>query len=119
MSDIQLKKVLANTLVTPFTGLVAILTAVAFLTALGVVMVKDEYRQAYIADQQALRQAREIHTQWLQLLLEEGTWASNQRIEQIATQQMGMVLPTVQTTGIITLPLQQTSQTGTSHVSTS
>ena len=102
--SLRLSQIINNTFITPFSGVVMVLCMVAFLSALGVVMVKDQYRQAYIAEQNEMKQAEKIHTQWLQLLLEEGTWGSNHRIENIATQQMGMVVPSEPDTKILVLP---------------
>ena len=102
--SLRLSQILNNTFVTPFSGVVMVLCMVAFLSALGVVMVKDQYRQAYISEQKEIKIAEKVHTQWLQLLLEEGTWGSNHRIEDIATQQMGMVVPTEPDTDILVLP---------------
>ena len=81
-----------------------ILVAVTFLSALGVVMVKNAYRQAYISKHQQEKRTEQLHTQWMQLLLEEGTWGSGQRIEQVAITQMGMKVPDAADTEILTIP---------------
>ena len=116
MQTLRLSDIIMRTLVTPFSGVVMVLVAVTFLSALGVVMVKNAYRQAYITKHQQEKRAEALHTQWMQLLLEEGTWGSGQRIEQVATQEMGMKVPDAADTEILSLPAttdQTTSGTTT------
>jgi len=109
MQTLRLSEIICRTLITPFSGIVVILVAVIFLSALGVVMVKNAYRQAYITQHQQERQGERLYTHWMQLLLEEGTWGSGQRIEKVALQQMGMKVPDATDTAILTIPVANTA----------
>ncbi len=48
---------------------------------------------AYIKYEKMIGEQDQLHIEWMKLLIEEGTWASNTRIENIAVNQMNMVLP--------------------------
>jgi len=111
MQTLRLSEIICRTLITPFSGIVVILVAVIFLSALGVVMVKNAYRQAYITKHQQEIQGERLHTQWMQLLLEEGTWGSGKRIEQVALQQIGMKVPDATDTAILAIPEADTTVT--------
>lgn len=115
MQTLRLSTIISQTLITPFSGIVMILVAVIFLSALGVVMVKNAYRQAYITQHQQEKRSEQLHTQWMQLLLEEGTWGSGQRIEQVAIGQMGMKVPDAADTEILTIPATETTPTPTDN----
>lgn len=70
-------------------GLVLILV----ISALAVVRTKHENR-ALVAELDGLRQERErLDMEWAQLQLEEATLANNNRVEQIAREQLGMTEP--------------------------
>lgn len=97
---------LRNTFCYPFALLVAVLLASIFIAALSVVVLKSNYRTAYIQHEHLIQQGDQLHTEWMKLLLEEGTWASNSRIENIATKDMNMVLPKGMDTHIIVVHAQ-------------
>jgi cell division protein FtsL len=73
---------------------IILLTIAVLASALTVVYVKDLDRQLF-SQLQTLQQTREsLHTEWGQLLLEQNTWAAPARVQSIAEQQLGMVMPT-------------------------
>ena len=47
--------------------------------------------------------ARKLDEEFTQLQLEQSTWATNKRIESVASRQLGMRLPDPQTSAIVTL----------------
>lgn len=96
-------QVLRNTFGQPFRLLLAGLLAFLFVSALAVVIVKNDYRNAEIEKHHLHQQYDHLRTQWMQLLLEIGTWGSSSRIENIATHEMNMVLPDGRETHIIVL----------------
>jgi cell division protein FtsL len=74
--------------------MVPLLLAVAvFASALVVVRAKHENR-ALVSELESLRSEHErLEMEWAQLQLEEATLAHNNRVEKIATEQLGMTEP--------------------------
>ena len=73
-------------------GLVVLWVAVV-ASALGVVHARHESRKAFI-DLQALYSERdELDIDWDRLLIEQSTWATHARIEQIARERIKMRVP--------------------------
>lgn len=73
-----------------FTVLLAFLVLVQ---ALGIIYTKQTKRLLH-AQLQGLYAARDkLQVEWSQLLLEEGTWESDARVERVAREQLGMVVP--------------------------
>ena len=69
------------------------LILIIVFSALAVVRTKHENR-ALVAELDSLRSERErLDMEWAQLQLEEATLANNNRIEQIAREQLGMTEP--------------------------
>ena len=64
-----------------------------FFSALGVIYVQDMNRMLY-SQLQTLENTRDnLSVEWGQLLLEESTWATQARVAQIASQNLGMSIP--------------------------
>ncbi|HXH55337.1 MAG TPA: cell division protein FtsL [Gammaproteobacteria bacterium] len=62
-------------------------------SALGVVYTKYLNRNLHI-QLEALQNSRDnLHVEWTQLLLEQGTLASDLRVEKIAREKLGMIVP--------------------------
>ena len=75
--------------------MISLMFAVLF-SAFSLVYVKDMNRRL-MGDLQTLQGARDhLRTQWSQLLLEESTWSSQSRVEQIAKQHFIMAVPVKQ-----------------------
>ena len=63
-------------------------------SAVSIVETSHRCRQMY-AQLQALEAARwDMQEQWGRLLLEQSTWATHHRVEQLARRELGMRLPT-------------------------
>lgn len=72
---------------------IAILGVLVLGSALGVVYTKYLNRNLHIQLEQ-LQDARDnLHVEWTQLLLEQGTLASDVRVEKIAREKLGMIVP--------------------------
>lgn len=72
---------------------IALLLAAIFLSALAVVYVQAINRILY-SEVQSLEKAREsLGVEWSQLLLEQNTWATQARVQEIADQKLQMVVP--------------------------
>ena len=71
----------------------AILAAAVLTTALSVVQASHRCRQ-YFAQLQTLETEQwRMQEQWGRLLLEQSTWASHHRVEQLARKELDMRLP--------------------------
>lgn len=79
-----------------------ILSAILFASAFSVVYVKDLHRRLFIQQQNLQAHLDTAKIQWSRLLLEQSTWSTQARVQQIATQQLKMGLPTAKGIKIIT-----------------
>ncbi|MDE2196810.1 MAG: cell division protein FtsL [Gammaproteobacteria bacterium] len=74
-------------------AMVALLIAAVFLSALAVIDARNENRTQFAQLQQLRQQRDQFNVEWGQLLLEQSTWSTHARIEQMATQKLGMEMP--------------------------
>lgn len=81
--------------------LLFVLIGAVIISALSVVYVKHQTRQYFAKMQNLQRTSEDLHVEWSQLLVEQGTWASDARVEKIARQQLKMVLPKPQEVVVI------------------
>jgi cell division protein FtsL len=84
-------------------GWSALLLAVAvLLSAVAVVVVKQESRTRFVK-LQALERARDaLDVEWGQLQLEQSTWATHGRIESVARKRLRMELPAPEAIVLVT-----------------
>ncbi len=75
-------------------AVVALLITAVFLSALAVIDARHENRILFAQLQQLRQQRDQINIEWGQLLLEQSTWSTHARIEQMATQKLDMEMPT-------------------------
>jgi cell division protein FtsL len=71
-------------------GLLALLV---LSSAMGVVYTKHFNRTLHIQLQQLQNTKDKLHEEWTQLLLEQGTLGSDVRVEQVAREKLGMIVP--------------------------
>ncbi len=64
-----------------------------FVSAMEVVLHRHETRELFLMLQELRAQKNEIDREWGQLLLEQGTWGTHGRIEDIARDKLNMTLP--------------------------
>ena len=62
-------------------------------TGIAVVYARQQHRQAYVQLTRLLRERDEINIEFSRLQLEQATWAETNRIEQVATERLGMTFP--------------------------
>jgi cell division protein FtsL len=62
-------------------------------SGVAVVYARQEHRQAYVQLNRLLRERDEINIEFSRLQLEQATWAETNRIEQVATERIGMAFP--------------------------
>ena len=69
------------------------LTFSVLISALSVVYIANATRGLNAAIHQALTERNRLHVQWGQLLLEKGAWTTQARVQHVAEDRLGMVLP--------------------------
>ena len=62
-------------------------------TGITVVHARQQHRQAYVQLTRLQKQRDELNIEFSRLQLEQATWAETNRIEQVATERLGMVFP--------------------------
>ena len=75
------------------TRLNLLLLGILMVCALGVVTSQHHARKLYAELQHAQESAKQMHTEYSQLQLEQSTWAMHSRIEKIALERLHMHVP--------------------------
>jgi cell division protein FtsL len=73
--------------------LVLLLALAVLGTGVGVVYARQQHRQAYVQLTRLQKQRDELNIEFSRLQLEQATWAETNRIEQVASERLGMVFP--------------------------
>jgi len=73
--------------------LIALLLVATLGTAIGVVFARQQHRQAYVELTRLERERDELNMEFSRLQLEQATWSETNRIEQVATEKLGMKSP--------------------------
>lgn len=63
------------------------------MSALSIVYVTNTTRSLNASIQQILTERDQLHIQWGQLLLEKSTWVMQARVQQVASDKLGMMVP--------------------------
>jgi len=80
---------------------VLVLSMLIFLSSMGVIYSKHVSRQLF-AQLQSLQNKRDaLHVEWSQLLLEQGTWATDLRVERVAREHLNMLVPSPDTVVVL------------------
>jgi len=82
----------AGELARPAAWLVALVLLVVG-SALGVIYSAYQYRDLFNQHQNLIADWDELQVEWGQLVLEESAWAANNRIEQVASKRLDMLVP--------------------------
>lgn len=69
------------------------LVSAVLMTSLSLIYVTNTARNLQAGIQETLAERNQLHVQWGQLLLEKGTWTMQARVENVAEQQMNMMVP--------------------------
>lgn len=100
---IRLKSVLSTTFLGESNrGILRLIIAI-FISAFLLVLVKNAYHQAFMKLQSLKEQHDTLHTEWMQLMIEEGTWGNYDRVNQIATGPLQMTVPSPFNTKILVI----------------
>jgi cell division protein FtsL len=73
--------------------LTTLLIATTLISAVAVVYARQQHRQAYAQLTRLERQRDELNIEFSRLQLEQATWSETNRIEQVATERIGMRFP--------------------------
>ena len=73
--------------------LIMVLTFAVLGSGIAVVYARQQHRQAYVELTRLQKQRDEINIEFSRLQLEQATWAETNRIEQVATERLGMTFP--------------------------
>jgi cell division protein FtsL len=71
--------------------------------ALGVITTQHKARRLFIDLEAGQAAAKKLEEEFTQLQLEQGTWATNKRVEALAAKSLGMRLPEPGSARVITL----------------
>ncbi|HET7396091.1 MAG TPA: cell division protein FtsL [Gammaproteobacteria bacterium] len=74
-------------------AVMALLLLAVLLSAFAVIDARHENRVLFAQLQQLRQQRDALNVEWGQLLLEQSTWSTHARIEQMATQKLDMESP--------------------------
>jgi len=75
--------------------LVFVFAVVCVLSAIALVYTKHASRKSFIELEALTHERDELNIEWGQLQIEQSTWATHARIEQVATDDLALVRPTV------------------------
>jgi len=73
--------------------LVVVFAVVCVLSAMALVYTKHESRKLFVELEGLTHDRDELNIEWGQLQIEQSTWATHARIEQIATDDLSLVRP--------------------------
>ncbi|MFC0336046.1 cell division protein FtsL [Kushneria avicenniae] len=82
-------------------GVIVVLLVLMILSALGVISTAYHTRSQYARLQTMERQHDQLQTVWSRLLLEESTWSTPSRIENLARDRLEMHVPDVHHTRVM------------------
>lgn len=74
-------------------ALTIVFAAVCALSALALIYTKHESRKLFINLEKLTTERDELNIEWGQLQIEQSTWATHGRIEQVANDELSLVRP--------------------------
>jgi cell division protein FtsL len=80
-----------------------LLLVVVIACALGVITAQHQSRKLFVDLEGERAAAQKLDTEWTQLQVEQGTWATNKRVEAVAARTLGMRVPDAASTVVITV----------------
>jgi cell division protein FtsL len=75
------------------TALVLVFAAVCVLSAMALVYTKHEARKLFVELETLTHERDELNIEWGQLQIEQSTWATHARIEQVAADRLSLIRP--------------------------
>jgi len=74
-------------------ALVLVFAAVCVISAMALVYTKHEARKLFVELETLTHERDELNIEWGQLQIEQSTWATHARIEQVAADRLSLVRP--------------------------
>jgi cell division protein FtsL len=74
-------------------GLALVFAAVCALSAFAVIYTKHESRKLFVELEELTTERDALNIEWGQLQIEQSTWATHGRIEQVANDKLSLVRP--------------------------
>ena len=84
--------------------LVFVFAVVCVLSAIALVYTKHESRKLFVELETLTHERDELNIEWGQLQIEQSTWATHARIEQVATDDLSLVRPVASEIYVIERP---------------
>ena len=82
----------------------ALLLVLVIACGLAVVTSQHQARKLFIGLESEQAAAKRLEEEFTQLQLEQGTWATNKRVEAVASKSLDMRLPDASTSVVVTVP---------------
>ena len=73
--------------------LIAVFAVVCVVSAMALVKTKHESRKLFVELESLTDERDQLNIEWGQLQIEQSTWATHARIEQVATDDLSLVRP--------------------------
>ncbi|MCO4756831.1 MAG: cell division protein FtsL [Oceanospirillaceae bacterium] len=73
--------------------MLAVVVLMVVGSALMVIFASHDYRKLFHQHQVTVREYDELQVEWGQLLLEQGAWAANNRVESLVVKKLNMKVP--------------------------
>ena len=73
--------------------LVLVFAAICVMSAMALVYTKHESRKLFVELEDLTHERDELNIEWGQLQIEQSTWATHARIEQVASDRLSLVRP--------------------------
>ena len=83
----------ANIILTKQLAIFLLLGVLVLAQSLGIIYIKQTKRSLHSQIQKLYAVRDKLQVDWSQLLLEKGTWEADARVERVAREQLGMVVP--------------------------
>ncbi len=80
----------------------ALLASLLLLSAVALVYVQHRHRALYVELQSLERERDSLDVEWGKLQLEQSTWATHDRIESLARKRLGLRVPPISETVLVT-----------------
>jgi cell division protein FtsL len=68
-----------------------------------VITAQHQSRKLFVELESEQAAAQKLATEWTQLQLEQGTWATHKRVEEVAVKRLGMHTPDAATTVVVAI----------------
>ena len=86
------------------TLLTLVFAVACVVSALALIYTRHESRKLFVELEQLTAERDELNIEWGQLQIEQSTWATHARIEQVATDDLALVRPTAMEIVVVERP---------------